>query len=586
MIAELKDDSFVNSGTKLVRRLIFEDFEIDLDLAKQVLHLAAEKNSSFSEGDANVVPAISTFASRKFLSASVLAFKAKQFDDGLYAAAELAAQNGAGKYAGKNFLLTGLARKLTDSGLRRAGALHEIVFAAIQLGGLGKNLPSEIAAAVGKRVAHFLGNESLSKPIGFYTWTDSLKAVFQQDKMLQSETSVSAGAEAIAQVLQANQELRTAYDGYLRFSAKLTNGLAQRDLRELIDGSQQGNSEHPSGTLCFFPPSRAHETDLGRRLYGDKSIPDGFSLVDEFIRRIRAGTIDLTLSSRSGWYDYQTWALEPLVRPEKMPEAARLTFDSTYCSHLLEMFKGIIALTRETHTKQLVLPLIGAELGFLWEETAVDIRPKLTVEPLATYYLRRAASYRFIRDVLIETFGQDALKEMHRLTPLGRSEANLDDELTEMTALFHGAYITVYQQLGLTPDSTADVGSDQTHAATAAFFQNWVENIGKDSDLKEDARMMAPLFYDVQRKKFKVWVFLGWMQKPVTISFESQPVARVKNNRTSRRIRFGFKNSVHDVIRPVSAEIYVDKVLSREELRRYCDRCKTRSAILDNLTWS
>ena len=55
----------------------------------------------------------------------------------------------------------------------------------------------------------------------------------------------------------------------------------------------------------------------------------------------------------SGWYDFQTWALEPLVLPDKMPEASRLRMNDRYRDQLDDLFKSILALTRETHVKQL-----------------------------------------------------------------------------------------------------------------------------------------------------------------------------------------------------------------------------------------
>ena len=51
-----------------------------------------------------------------FVSASVLAQKAKQFDDGLYAAVDLAAQSGAGKFPGKAEMLGRLARASGSGG--------------------------------------------------------------------------------------------------------------------------------------------------------------------------------------------------------------------------------------------------------------------------------------------------------------------------------------------------------------------------------------------------------------------------------------------------------------------------------------
>ena len=141
-----------------------------------------------------------------------------------------------------------------------------------------------------------------------------------------------------------------------------------------------------------------------KKLYGDGPIPEGFSLIDEMTKRIQAGELKLLPTADSGWYDYQTWALEPLVIPEKMPEAEHLALDVTYRKQLLELFKGILALTRETHIKQLELPPNRMILP-PGAEVVIDIYPELSAEPLATYYFRRAWSYYFIRTVLTGTFG-------------------------------------------------------------------------------------------------------------------------------------------------------------------------------------
>ena len=77
-----------------------------------------------------------------FVSASVLAQKAKQFDDGLYAAVELAAQNGAGRYPGKSDLLVRLARAMAASHAEGAGNAETILLAACRLGGVPAIIPS------------------------------------------------------------------------------------------------------------------------------------------------------------------------------------------------------------------------------------------------------------------------------------------------------------------------------------------------------------------------------------------------------------------------------------------------------------
>jgi len=108
-----------------------------------------------------------------------------------------------------------------------------------------------------------------------------------------------------------------------------------------------------------------------------------------------------------------------------MPEAGCLELDASYRKQLLELFKGILALTRETHIKQLEAPLAGAAR----QPIMIRIFPELSVEPLATYYFRRAASYSFIRKILEATFGAPALENMHRLTATGPVPSTLAEEL-------------------------------------------------------------------------------------------------------------------------------------------------------------
>jgi hypothetical protein len=290
------------------------------------------------------------------------------------------------------------------------------------------------------------------------------------------------------------------------------------------------------------------------------------------IRGIRSRTIDLTPTAASGWYDYQTWALEPFVIPTRMPESARLEMDASYRKHLLENFKALLALTRETHIKQLEIPMVGAALGPM----GVTIRPELGAEPLPTYYFRRALSYRFIRTVLEKTFGAETLKSMHRQTATGPLPRHLDEELREIESLFSGAHVTVRRQLGLAHPADAEAERD------GARFLDWACQLDLDEDLARDPRMMVPLFYDVGRAKTKVWVVLGWASRPLSVNFASPPQWGVRESSDSQ-VYVNFEGVEHRLAYLVSAEVYVDRILDRDEFRFHCDAYVTRSAILANL---
>lgn len=576
-----------NAGPRLVREISEQGYRIQLDLSSQVLRLEVPEDRGWANEatheEAAIAPTLAGVADRRFTSASVLAQKAKQFDDGLYAAVELAAQQGAGMFAGKASLLSSLIHSLTEVAGSPPTPSVATVFAAGKLGNLETVLPAAALEPVQKVTNTFLQDELRSKPIGFYSWNERLGAIFRQDRMLQTELRDKPGTTAIVKALHDDNNARATYEAYLHLTSRLTNPLAYPDLREPLAAADGGNMVIPEDKIYFFPPSRAHETDLIKKLYGNRPIPEGFSLVDEMITRIQEGRLSLHPSVDSGWYDYQTWALEPLVIPDKMPEAKHLELNESYRKQLLELFKGILALTRETHIKQLEVPLAGAAP----EPVMIHIFPELDAEPLATYYFRRAGSYSFIRKILETTFGAPALEKMHRLTAAGPVPITLAEELLMMENLFYGAHVTVCRQLGMNPTPSPSAGTGNTGDTAAAALVVWQRKLADDPDVGQDARMMVPLFYDLNHKKTKVWVFMGWTVRPVEVSFATPPTATVFDTNgkpvTSSGPRLAFNSIRYDLAYPVTAEVYVARILNRQEVRAHCDRYKTRSAILANL---
>jgi hypothetical protein len=531
-----------------------------------------------------LAPTLAPFARGETVSAALLAQKAKQFDDGLYAAVEVAAQQGAGKFSGKAGLLTRLAEVLAGQRLANDDA-RLIVLAAARLGGLPKPTSPGADTAISALIEKFQRDQLRSKPLAFYTWNAGLCRIFQQDRMLQSKLVGETGVRAITQALAADEAGRTTYEQYLALISRLTNPLSKGDLRQYMADLADGHPQFPEDGLSFFPSSRSHEADLVMRLYGNRSIPEGFDLMEALITRIRSGEIDLSVREDSGWYDFQTWALEPLVNPEKTPEAAHLKFEELYRKQLVELFKGVLALTRETHIKQADIPRPASEAAQPERRPEFYFLPELSVEPLATVYFRRANGYRFVRGVLEETFGVEALKTMRRLTAAGEVAIPLSHELSEMENLFVGAGVTVNRQLGLAPNIPAQQGVDAD--AVAARFLKWSANLEHDADIGEDARMMVPVFFDQQRQKTKVWVVMGWIGRPVYASYDKPPAVQVFNKDGTRlengKYDLHFTANYQRLAYPVMAEVYVNEILDREQFRRHCDTYQTQSAILANL---
>lgn len=572
-----------------MREITDQGYRVQLDLSTQVLQLSLPEDLSYGgqEGkqEAPIAATLSGGDSKEFVSASVLAQKAKQFDDGLYAAVELAAEKGTGQFSGKAAMLRSVMQALVEQPTEAGHPAPAVIFAAGKLGNLDVAPPAAAQEGVKRLIDEFLGNELRSKPIAFYTWSSDLAAIFQQDRMLQTELKDQSGTAAIVAALHADSQARSTYEAYLGLVSRLTNPLVYADLRKAITNLDRGVLNVPSQDIYFLPPSRAHETDLIKKLYGTQPIPEGFSLVDEMIRRIQSGQLALRPTDDSGWYDYQTWSLEPLVIPEKMREHEHLEFDPSYAKQLLELFKGILALTRETHIKQLEIPMVGSAMPR--PETVIRIRPELSAEPLATHYYRRAWSYVYIRWVLEQVFGAPALEQLHRLTAAGPVAMNLADELHAMQSLLYGAHVSVCRQIGMTPVVSPQLGSGKGDQSDAAPFAAWREKLETDPDVGQDARMMVPVFFDRQRGKTKVWVLLGWARRPVEVGFAKNPEA-VVFDKDGQRLggaapRLDFHSVRYSLSYPVTAEVYVTKILNRDEFRRHCDQYKTRSEILKNL---
>jgi hypothetical protein len=555
--------------------VLAEGWRIRLDLAPQVLQVDIPERIVY-RGDARGPrePPLWRIPPRSsdFVSAATLLLKAKQFDDGLVAAVELAAQAGAGTFVGKAAWLVSLAEELAGLVATADADARSLVFAACQLGGLPVTAPANVQDGVRAMLEEFLRDELRSKPLGFYTWTPQLEAIYRQDRILKEWLQPETAA-ALQRALDRAPGARTAYERCRRLDARLTNPPASRTLLD-------SGTEPP-----LFPPSRSNEVDLFQRLYGDREIPNDFDLAEELVRQISSGAIRLDPMEDSGWYDYQTWSLEPLVLPHKTPEAGRLQLGNGYRRHLRELFKGTLAMLRETHVRRAGYG--GGGYGGPIRPT-VRVSPGLTVEPLATLYRRRALCYRFIRGVLEESFGAEALAGMHRLTSTGPTQAGLADELGAIERLFTGAYLTVCREFGMEarmeePGLRLHQGDDH--------FRRWAGRLRDDPDLGQDARMMVPVFYDVERRQTKVWAFLGWESASLQVQYVTSPriISCTRDGRPEGSVSPSetpdilFGGDHHELATPVVVEVYVRRLLNRDEFRRHCDRYRTRSAILANL---
>lgn len=548
-----------------------------LDITNQ--HLRIDSNADSGWGGKSIEALVPVEKQRLFVSAAVLNTKAKQIDDGLYAAAELIVQNGSGKISSKREFLKKLSTGLTEwSEPLLNGALHTI--AACRLGGQKLGLSAELEKAVSLIEGGFVADSSSSKPISFYTWSDELAQIFQQDRLLQQKLPVAAYRQVVSII--KDQELRSDYLSYLAFVSKLTNPVVNAGLSMFLS-SPEATQFSELEEVSFFPASTSKENELMKKLFGATGrIPDGFDLMNEVVYRVRSGRIDLKPTQLSGWYDHQLWSIEPLLIPDKMPESARIVFRKGYREKLEDLFKGLYALARETHAKQLESGMFGAAMPPQPERRKIHVIPQCTVEPLPSFYLRRAHSYKYLKSVLVEYLGEACLKQHARLTERGPVKLNIFEELDKVMQLFYGAHAQACFELGL-PAADFGLGLDQSHCRKVLF--DWFASASNDPDLRQDMRMMVPVFFDVERKLTKVWLFMGWQSADLTVSYDHPPKVLLVNDEEPNEVHYELvygSNSKRGAY-PVFAEVYVDKLLNRKEFQKHCDKHFTEENIIANL---
>ena len=252
-------------------------------------------------------------------SANLLDGAAKQFDDGLYAAVDLACYRGELGFApAAPEVIQGIFGKLPAGSPARP-----LLAAALELAGRKASLTPAEQSAKQSLLREFDADQTRSKPIGFYDWTPKLMRVWQFYRFLQGNLD-QRECDAVAAPLATDADLLKQYRAVNGFYGRLTNPLACRSVDSLI-GKKWGPP------VAIFPPSSSRETELFRELF-PLGIPKGTNLMSTLVRRIRSGEVNLKPSDKDGWYQYQVYALETMILPARGQEQDKLLLTATYKS--------------------------------------------------------------------------------------------------------------------------------------------------------------------------------------------------------------------------------------------------------------
>jgi len=501
--------------------------------------------------------------------------KAKQFDDGLYAAIDLAYYQG---LEGK--LLSHV--KLVEALAKSAGPNNPATpFLAAGLELAGVEIDVEDKARKAQWLADFRDNTPASKPSGFYTWSDSLKATFRFMRFFQQEFDRGdlKVPQAIAALLAKDDALRGEYRKAIAFYARLTNPLVSRSVLDLI--------ETPTKTprrdeVALFPSSDSREVLLFDKLF-PLGLPPDADLMREFVTRIRSGEIDLAPRPNSGWYEYQVYALETLLLAGQGEEVDKLVLSASYKKRALEAFQALVTKRRETHLRQLTTSLKLEEAKM---ERPKTVAPQLRLEPCPTYLIRTARAYAFLETFLTSRLGEDGLASLHGLKASGERKLDLATELKSQRNLFYGLYLVSCEDLGLPPQWKADEPVDQKACYQQAV--DWLTKLGEDEDLEVDTRVSVPLYVDYNQGKTRLWVTLGVKLVKLDASFVRQYPPSIRESQAhpwSKVSPNELGDSHHFIAVDEFAEVELPSqmTLTREELRAICDRAKTKEAILEEL---
>jgi hypothetical protein len=528
-------------------------------------------------------------------SVNMLDGKAKQFDDGLYA--ELDSAMTFGKM--RAFHDTSTMLKEILGKLDPAGDAYAWVWGGLEVGieDFLKTVHTRRPDGAQRFIDEFERNEVESKPIGFYTWSDELRRTFRFLRYFQKGWPARQGVpDEIAAVLAANPDIVKQYETLLDFYARLTNPFDALSFKHIADPSNVGKDlarlwkeaglpPKPDGpTVHLLPYSTSREVVLFNRLFGASGLPEGADLMMEFVKAIRDGRVDLAPKDNSGWYDYQVYALETFLLPERGEESGKLLLTKKYKERMLQAFKALITKRRETHVRHL-----GRGAARCAPPPSGALKPRLRVEPNPTFFIRTARAYAFLQTYLEATIPEDVMKRLTGRKEGGSRSMPLADELEWIKRFFYGLHLLSCEDIGMRPALLERELQDPDVCMKAA--SDWLSKWPDDPDFAIDTRVSVPIFVDEINGKTQLWCTLGVRGAKLKAWYAKPPKWRPKAEHDDEPEWQEMKSWN---VRPAGFVILVDefaevtlkglRVLSREELRNACDAEGTKEKIVRALS--
>ena len=527
-------------------------------------------------------------------SVNLIGGRAKQFDDGLIAALDLALLgHSEGAAAGHLLLLQRLLAR-AEAG----SAAVPFLSAALTLGGVRNEFSD--SEATREWIRSFESDLAVATPIGVYTWSDDLKRCWRCLRFLQQPLDPGipqqrATLQSLCGLLSADGQLRADYMRGLRLQQQLCSAQAQLSLDQVIGvdltsaetlaALQKQQAAYVPG-VSFFPASRSRESELFSRLFPD-GVPADANLMELLMSSIRSNPRGTGPDRPWGWFDHQVQALQYLLLPETAGEHNKLLLTRTYRRRMQEAFTALLTKRRETHVRQLDVAHVDSSVPL---ESEQRFRPRLRLEPCVSWYLRTARGYQVLLRVLLDELGAEELDKVHRLTPNGAVSESLAVELGVQERLFYGLYLLSCEDIGFRPQLLDGEVADMAECQRLA--SGWLESLYAGKETTEDTRVAVPIFIDRNTGSMRLWAVLGVRLAPLQARFETPPSIRLMNSSED------WQQVPGDQLESANWTIAVDEFLevevpalvppTREQFRRLCDQFRTKAEIrkaLQGGTW-
>ena len=518
-------------------------------------------------------------------SVNLIDEKSRQFDERLYAALEQYWFLGiSGGYAGDLDCLVRLAKAVPQDS--RAAAFFSVGLQLANVDFRSTNPNAEVEFR-----QRFEAELTQTKPIGFYTWNEQLKKCYQVGRFFQLDFELNKNdwMQIIIRVLKEDPELFADYGKVLARRSRLS-GLATRlTIKDLVDSPSAADllrirreRNLPSTSISLFPPVVSRESELTRRLLAD-DFSTQLNLIQELVKAIRNGKADLNPTAESGWFDYQVFATETLLAPNKAAESKHLLQSANYKRRSIETYQASITIRKET---QLLRKEAAAKEVLLPQDPPLTFAPQLRIEPAPTYFLRMARSYQFLGQVLRELVDESVLPQLVGLSEQGLRSQPLLVELQEIQRLFYGCYAISAEDIGLEIQLTDEERAGLIESRD--FAGTWLADLNQDPDMAVDTRVIVPVKIDLKKGSVFNWATLGVRFCRLKVRYESAAAPRILDPNTGEwnlipPEQLEESTYLLPVEQWASIALSATQVFNRTEFQQRCDNAFSREEILKRI---